>query len=121
MNRFWALSLLVLSCIAVPNVTHVSVAAAQGGEGDDARDPDDPTSMAFRAADGADLEDVDGGAHMVASYGIILVLLLGYVLYLARIQAGTSGEIARLRATLEKGLDKGPAKSEAAEGDAEKA
>ena len=76
-------------------------ASASAQEGDAARDPDDPTSMAFRAADGAEIEEVDGGALMVASYGVILVLLLGYVLYLARIQAGTSGEISRLRAALE--------------------
>lgn len=75
-------------------------ASASAQEGDAARDPDDPTSMAFRAADGAEIEEVDGGALMVASYGVILVLLLGYVLYLARIQAGTSGEISRLRAAL---------------------
>jgi CcmD family protein len=64
--------------------------------------PDEDRSMAFRAVDGALAEDVDGGALMVAAYGVILVLLLSYVLYLSRIQAGTSTEIARLRAAIEK-------------------
>ena len=67
-----------------------------------APDPDDGTSMAFRPMDESEVEDVDGGALMVAAYGIIFILLLGYVLYLARIQAGTSAELLRLRAAIEK-------------------
>lgn len=64
-------------------------------------DPDDGTSMAFRPVDASEVEDVDGGALMVAAYGTIFILLLGYVLYLARIQAGTSAELARLRKAIE--------------------
>lgn len=67
-----------------------------------AQAPEDDRSMAFRPVEGALEEDVDGGALMVAAYGVILVLLLSYVLYLARIQAGTSAEVARLRTAIEK-------------------
>jgi CcmD family protein len=67
-----------------------------------APDADDGTSMAFRPMDESEIEDVDGGALMVAAYGTIFVLLLGYVLYLARIQAGTSAELVRLRTAIEK-------------------
>lgn len=67
-----------------------------------APDPDDGTSMAFRPMDESEIEDVDGGALMVAAYGTIFVLLLAYVLYLARIQAGTSAELLRLRTAIEK-------------------
>lgn len=80
---------LVLGTLALP-------LAAQ------APDPDDGTSMAFRPMDESELEDVDGGALMVAAYGTIFVLLLAYVLYLARIQAGTSAELLRLQTAIEK-------------------
>lgn len=74
-----------------------SLAAAQAPTS-----PEEDRSMAFRPVDGALAEDVDGGALMVAAYGVILVLMLSYVLYLARVQAGTSAEVARLRAAIEK-------------------
>ncbi len=67
-----------------------------------APEPDDGTSMAFRPVEASEVEDVDGGALMVAAYGTIFVLLLVYVLYLARIQAGTSAELERLRKAIEK-------------------
>jgi hypothetical protein len=64
--------------------------------------PAEGRSTEFRAVEGSEAEDVDGGALMVAAYGTILVLLLGYVLYLARLQAGTTAELARLKAAVEK-------------------
>lgn len=73
-----------------------AVAEAQDGS------PAEDRAAAFRAVEGAEVESVDGGALMVAAYGTILVLLLGYVLYLARLQAGTSAEVARLAAALKK-------------------
>jgi hypothetical protein len=64
--------------------------------------PAEDRAAAFRAVEGAEVESVDGGALMVAAYGTILVLLLGYVLYLARLQAGTSAELARISAAVKK-------------------
>lgn len=64
--------------------------------------PAEGRSTEFRAVEGSEAEDVDGGALMVAAYGAILVLMLGYVLYLARLQAGTTAELARLKAAVEK-------------------
>lgn len=99
---------VVLGALAAPGIP----LAAQ------APTADDGTSMAFRPMDESEIEDVDGGALMVAAYGTIFVLLLGYVLYLARIQAGTSAELVRLRAAIEKqrgGYRHAPADSKSVE------
>lgn len=64
--------------------------------------PSTGRSTEFRAVEGSEAESVDGGALMVAAYGVILVLVLGYVLHLARLTAGTTAEVARLKAAVEK-------------------
>jgi hypothetical protein len=85
-----------LVSLALALALSAGVAHAQDGS------PAEDRAAAFRAVEGAEVESVDGGALMVAAYGTILVLLLGYVLYLARLQAGTSAEVARLAAALKK-------------------
>jgi hypothetical protein len=92
MRRFF---LAVCLCAALSPALVATSALAQ-------ESPAEGRSTEFRAVEGSEAEDVDGGALMVAAYGAILVLLLGYVLYLARLQAGTTAELARLKAAVEK-------------------
>lgn len=76
---------------------------AQAGESELAppTDPSEDRAASFRVVDGAVSEDVPGGALLVGAYGTVLVLLLGYVLWLGSLQAGANREIARLRTALE--------------------
>ncbi len=59
-------------------------------------------SATFQAVEGASAEDVPGGPLLVSAYAVVLVLLVGYVVWLARLQAGTARELARLRAAVER-------------------
>lgn len=56
----------------------------------------------FQAVEGPSAEQVPGGPLLVAAYGTVLTLLFGYVAWLARLQATTSRDLARLRSALEK-------------------
>lgn len=80
--------------------------SAQDGEPAPATDPSEDRAASFRAVDGAVSEDVPGGALLVGAYGAVLVLLLGYVLWLGSLQAGANREITRLAAALEKNRTK---------------
>jgi hypothetical protein len=53
-------------------------------------------SATFEAVTGAQQEDVPGGPLLVAAYGAVLVLVLGYVLYLGGLTAGASRDLERL-------------------------
>lgn len=57
-------------------------------------------SATFQAVTGAVGEDVPGGPLLVAAYGAVLVLVLGYVLYLGSLTAGASRDLERLEKTL---------------------
>jgi CcmD family protein len=75
-------------------LANVSVAAAQG-------DAAESRAATFEAAEGAQTEDVPGGSLLVGAYGVIWVLLLGYVVSLAFRQARTASDLERLRQDLE--------------------
>lgn len=70
---------------------------------DEASPDDDPTGRAatFQAVSGAQGEDVPGGPLMVAAYGVILVLLIGYVASLAMRQSQTDAQLARIAKAVE--------------------
>jgi hypothetical protein len=54
-------------------------------------------STAFQAVQGARAEDnVPGGKLLISAYGVVLVLLVGYVLRLGLLQRKTSADVARL-------------------------
>ncbi|MBX7192884.1 MAG: hypothetical protein K1X94_12540 [Sandaracinaceae bacterium] len=84
----------VLFCLASP----VLVAHADVVEPDDAAES---RSATFEAVSGAQQEDVPGGPLLVAAYGAVLVLMLGYVLYLGSLTAGASRDLERLERALE--------------------
>ena len=79
---------------------------AQEAEPAPATDPSEDRAASFRTVDGAVSEDVPGGALLVGAYGAVLVLLLGYVLWLGSLQSGANREISRLAAALEKNRKK---------------
>jgi len=57
-------------------------------------------SMAFEASEGAQTENIPGGGLMIAAYGVVWLLVLGYVVSLGYRQARTSDDIERLRRDL---------------------
>lgn len=61
-----------------------------------APDASDDRATSFHAVTGGEQEDVPGGTLLVAAYGVVLVALIGYVLYVGAIQQGTQREITRL-------------------------
>ena len=72
------------------------VSAASAQEPDAAED----RAMAFEAADGAQTENIPGGGLLIGAYGIVWLVVLGYVLSLGYRQARTRDDIERLRRDL---------------------
>ena len=90
-----ALSVLALSVLGTVSVAAVSIAAAQ--EPDAAED----RAMAFEAAaEGAQTENVPGGALLIAAYGLVWLFVLGYVVSIGYRQTQTRADIERLRRDL---------------------
>lgn len=58
-------------------------------------------SAAFRAVEGAVVEDVPGGPLLIGAYGAIFALVLGYVIYLGRMHAGLRQDLERLTKIVE--------------------
>lgn len=58
-------------------------------------------SASFQAVSGAQQEDVPGGPLLVAAYGTVLALVLGYVVYLGSLTSGASRDLDRLEKALE--------------------
>ncbi len=94
----------VLFCAAAPVLVSparadvVQVPEQGSAEQDDAAES---RSATFQAVSGAQQEDVPGGPLLVAAYGAVLVLVLGYVLYLGSLTAGASRDLERLEKALE--------------------
>ena len=86
-----ALLCLSLTLVA-PLVLPCASATAQEDEG--------PESMEFQAVDGPNTEDVPGGMLMVAAYGTVLLLLVGFVARIGMMQSKTRADIARLERSL---------------------
>lgn len=74
-----------------------------------AEDAAESRSAAFQAVSGGQGEDVPGGPLLVAAYGAVLALVLGYVLHLGRLTAGASRDLDRLESALK---DKGAPRSD---------
>lgn len=66
-----------------------------------AEDAAESRATEFQAADGAQTENIPGGALMVAAYGVIFVLVLGYVISIGYRQAQIGADVARLQKDLE--------------------
>lgn len=86
--RAWTLAALFATTLSVGGV-----AAAQ-------EDAAESRAATFEAAQGAQTEDVPGGALLVTAYGVIWLLLFGFIGSIAVRQARTARELARLREDL---------------------
>ena len=69
---------------------------------DAAQDAAEQRSRSFQAVKGAVKEDVPGGPLLVWAYGLILLLLIGYLVRLVRLQQRSERELARLAQQLAK-------------------
>jgi len=88
-----------LCCIAfATTVLFATVASAQEAPQDAAEE----RSQSFQAVKGAVQEDVPGGPLLVWAYGLILLLLVGYLIRLVRLQQHSERELARLAQQLAK-------------------
>ena len=56
----------------------------------------------FRAVTGGQGEDVPGGGLLIAAYATVLVIVLGYVVYLGRLTASTNRDLDRLQSAIDK-------------------
>jgi hypothetical protein len=74
--------------------------AARAQEDAGAIDPAQDRATEFVAVDGAVAEDVPGGPLLVGAYGLVLLVVLGYVLRLGFLQAATARDLDRLGKTL---------------------
>ncbi len=57
-------------------------------------------ATSFRAVEGAVQEDVPGGPLLIGAYGIIWLVVFGYVIRLVRMQKSGAEELKRLEASL---------------------
>ena len=65
-------------------------------------------AQAFQAVEGAVKEDVPGGPLLVGAYGLIWLVVFGYLVRLVRLQAHTEAEVARLDKALAEGNRNSP-------------
>lgn len=92
---------LALASVLFAGFAPAGIALAQDG-GARRETPAESRATAFQAVQGPTTEDVPGGPLLIGAYGTILVLLLGYVGWLARLQSTTSRDLDRLQKALEK-------------------
>lgn len=81
--------------LALPIAAFAQEAGAGGPE-----DPAASRSATFQAVEGPTTEDVPGAPLLIGAYGVVLSLLLGYVMWLGRLQSVTTRDLARLRTAL---------------------
>lgn len=82
-------------CVVLTAGAALAQGAADEGTGDRAQ--------AFQAVEGAVKEDVPGGPLLVAAYGLIWLVVFGYLVRLARLQSRTQADVARLDKALAEG------------------
>lgn len=90
-----ALALWVLLQVAL----QVHEASAQAAQEDAA----ESRSAAFQAVEGPSSEQVPGGPLLIGAYGVILVLLIGYVARLGSLHGKNQLELERLSRAIEAG------------------
>lgn len=95
-----ALALLFASPIPFFCAQQVAAQDAERAEQVEREEPGASRSATFQAAQGAQTEDIPGGALLIAAYGIIWLLVLGFVGSLGVRHAQTQRELARLREDL---------------------
>lgn len=86
--------------IVVAIAPAISLAQDAGGQDQSAAES---RSASFQAVEGSDREEISGGALLLGAYGSILVLIIGYVGWIAMLQERTTRDLARLRTSIERG------------------
>lgn len=82
-------------CFALALAAAASVAQAQEEDVAESR------ATSFQAVSGPQQEAMPGGPLLLGAYAAFVALLLGYVLYLGRLQTTSAREIARLSKVLD--------------------
>jgi len=100
---YLTLVLLMTAAPATGWVTDVATVSAQEDVGESGR------ASAFRSVEGADAEEVPGGALMIGAYAVMWLFLFFYLFRMQRGQLAVQHEIERLGRVLE---DKGSNDSE---------
>lgn len=106
--RAWALALFLGSIGALSAVPLASAQDASGQNASGREDAAESRAATFEAAQGAQTEDIPGGALLIAAYGVIFLLLLGFVGTIAARQARTQRELAQLRQDIQAHARKAP-------------
>ncbi len=98
------LSWLALIAVAALSASSMPFGvSAQGGAQEGAQeDAAESRSATFQAVEGSRGEQVPGGPLMVASYAVVMVLLLGYVARLGLLQRKTAADVERLSAAIQR-------------------
>ena len=91
---------LGLAIMAAASLAAPAFAQDEGSpsEGDDVAES---RATSFQAVSGPTREAMPGGPLLLCAYGAFVVMLLGYVVYLGRLQTTSARELARLGAILE--------------------
>ncbi len=90
-------TLRVLALLAVAALTTPVWASSAHAE-----DPAESRSATFQAVEGSRGEQVPGGPLLVSAYGVVMVLLLGYVARLGLLQRKTAAEVERLSGAIQR-------------------
>ncbi len=106
--RAWALALFLGSIGTLSAVTLASAQDASGQNASGREGAAESRATTFEAAQGAQTEDIPGGALLIAAYGVIFLLLLGFVGTIAARQARTQRELAQLRQDIQAHARKAP-------------
>jgi hypothetical protein len=105
------LALLALTFVlSAQALTFVPSASADDVEPPSATSVAESRATEFRAVTGGQGEDVPGGGLLIAAYATVLVIVLGYVVYLGRLTAGTNRDLDRLQSAIDKKKPAEPAK-----------
>ena len=106
----------ILRAVVLAGVLAIGLGLPLAVQAQEAEDPAASRSATFQAVEGPTTEDVPGGPLLVGAYGVVMVLLVGYVMWLARLQSVTTRDIDRLR----KALSSSPTAASAAADEAAK-
>lgn len=99
--------LLTLMGMLIPALHAWPVLAQAGSPEAEGETAAESRSAAFQAVEGAVQEDIAGGPLLLATYGVIWLVLFAYVYRLVGIQRRTQGELDALRRELAEGAAQG--------------
>lgn len=109
-----ALRALTLALTLLFSVGVVAPAFAQDEGTTEEEDVAESRATSFQAVSGPTREAMPGGPLLLGAYGAFMVMLLGYVVYLGRLQTTSAREVARLGAILDAHAKASPAPADSA-------